>query len=151
MRKILYSYLNLLHRYYDKGSTKSVAYLKTLTVLIFSLFLNLYALLIITGVDRSEWLIDLYFFSRVQRYIIFFIITLVVYYSIHKCIDKQKVLNVEMSKKEMRIGYALIIFYLVASVALLTYVIIKSPPIIKCTSKNQFTNPHPLARECCLS
>jgi hypothetical protein len=53
MKSIIYKFLFLFYRYYDKGTTKNVAYFSAITALLMVLFLNVYSFLIFTKIDEN--------------------------------------------------------------------------------------------------
>ncbi len=51
MKSLILKFLFLFYNYYDKGSTKSIAYQSSIIALIIAIFLNLYSVLIFSGVE----------------------------------------------------------------------------------------------------
>ncbi len=52
MKSLILKFLFLFYNYYDKGSTKSIAYQSSIIALIIAIFLNLYSVLILGVEDK---------------------------------------------------------------------------------------------------
>lgn len=118
MRYILY----ILYRYYDKNSTKNIAYESAILALLLILFLNFFALAIFF--DFNFYQNILRGKSKPMRYILIFILYILPCYLIISKIVRKK----EMNDKKLSIQYKsihgwLMFFYIVFSVIILIIVI----------------------------
>jgi hypothetical protein len=122
MKNILLKFLFLFYHYYDKGSTKGIAYQSSILALMMAMFLNLYTVLVFTGVeDRYLRFSDSTL--RWQKYLIASIFLLPIYFVVKKVFKKEDIVMLEMDRSTMRRGYFLIIVYIILSTLLLAFVI----------------------------
>ena len=122
MRNLIYKVLFLFHSYYDRGSTKSIAYLSSIMALLLVLFLNVFALVIYSGV-KCSFLTFMEGLVRWEKYLIVLGIILPVYFMLGRAFRKEDIINVKMSASMMRKGYILLILYILLSVIVLVYAI----------------------------
>lgn len=108
-----------MYKYYDSGSTKSIAYFKAIIALIMVFMLlgfNIFAFF-----DLMNRLPGGKETSRYVEYLVGVIITLTVAFVIGRIFKKEEVLKITMNKRERRIGYIWIIFYYVFTFVLIMY------------------------------
>ena len=122
MKDLFLKFLYLFHRYYDKGSTKDIAYESAIFALITILTLNLLSILYYLGVPR-EYFPNLFLIPRLQKYIIGLLILIPIFFLFKRIFKEREVTNIKMDRKEIRIGYFIIVIYIICSVILLVYVI----------------------------
>lgn len=116
MKKILY----VFYRYYNDGPTKSVAYVKTITVFLLLLFINLLAIITFLGLQLPNMKDK----STLLKYLFFLVLYLLPGYIIVSLLVKRKDLEdkkLEADYKKFEgwllIGYALLsVFLLVLAV-----------------------------------
>lgn len=118
MKNIILKFLFLFYRYYDKGSTKSIAYFSALNALIIVLFLNLFSVLIFFDVVKRnpEYSIKT---SMVIKYLNGYVIYIPIFLILKKIFRKEDILKIEMDKPSMKRGYFIIITYIILSILIL--------------------------------
>lgn len=118
MKKIVYQFLFLFYSYYNKGSAKNIAYQSSMIALIMTLFLNIFFVLIATGlagkyfknsIDLNTW----------QKYIVGFIIFIPIYWLLKTIFKKEDVLKIEMTESKMKKGYFIVVVYIIFSIIML--------------------------------
>jgi hypothetical protein len=122
MKKIINKFLSLLYDYYNDGSTQSIAYEKSIITLILVLFLNIYSILVYTGIEDKY----LSFSTETpmwQKYLIVLLSLLPIYYSLKRIFKKEIILRIRLDKPSKRRGYIIIIGYILASMIILTLII----------------------------
>ena len=122
MKNLILKFLFLFYKYYDKGSTKDIAFEKSIASLILVLFLNIFSLLIIFNVlerhpDNSNGTL------MSIKYLIGFAIFIPIFFILKIFFKKEDVLNIEMDKPTMRKGYFIIVTYIILSMLMLTFII----------------------------
>lgn len=122
MKTLILKFLFLLYNYYDKGSTKSIAYQSSIMALMMAIFLNLYSVLIFTGVE-DKYLTLLDGTHKWQKYLITSLFLLPIYFGIKKIFKKEDILKIEMDKPTMQKGYFIIITYIILSMLILAFTI----------------------------
>jgi hypothetical protein len=122
MKKLILKFLFLFYHYYDKGSTKPIAYFSALTALIMVLFLNVFAMLIYLDViNRNP---DYSIRTPMSiKYLIGFILFIPIVFILKKIFKKEDILKIEMDKSTMRKGYFIIVSYIILSMVMLIYII----------------------------
>jgi len=122
MRNLILRYLYLFYKYYDKGSTKSIAYTSALIALIMVLFLNIYSILIAFNVlqtnPNNSDSTPMYI-----KYLIGFGIFIPIFLFLKRYFKKEDVLRVEMDSNSIRKGYFIIVFYIILSILILIFII----------------------------
>ena len=122
MKNLILKFLFLFYKYYDKGSTKSIAYTSALIALIMVLFLNVFSILIFIGIEKKY----LVFSDGVPiyiKYLIGFTLFILIFFILKRAFKKEDILKIEMDKPSMRNGYILIIAYIISSMFILTVII----------------------------
>ena len=122
MKKLIYKFLFLFYHYYNKGSTKSIAYQSSIMALMMLLFLNLYSVLILTGIE-DKYLMFLDGTLKWQKYFITSLFLVPIYFGIKKIFRKNDILKIEMDKSTMRKGYFIIVGYIILSMLMLAFII----------------------------
>ena len=122
MKNLILKFLFLFYKYYDKGSTKSIAYFSALTAFIKVLFLNVYTILIYFNI-YDKYLTFSYGTSKWQKYLWATIFLLPFYFGLNLFLKKEDVLKIEMDKSTMRKGYFIIVAYILLSMVILALVI----------------------------
>ncbi|GIV28668.1 MAG: hypothetical protein KatS3mg027_2482 [Bacteroidia bacterium] len=118
--KILFlKFLFLFYTYYNKGSTKSIAYFSALIALMMVLFLNIFSLLIHFDVIGRNSIIA----PMSIKYLIGFIIFMFLFPVMKSIFRERDMLKIKMSKFEMKVGYIVVVMYIILSVLLLIYTI----------------------------
>jgi hypothetical protein len=120
MKSIIYKFLFLFYRYYDKGSTKNVAYFSAITALLMVLFLNVYSFLIFTKIDEN-YLTFQENTPRWQKYAVVLFIVLPIYWVMIRVFKKDDILKVTMDNCSIKRGYILAVAYITLSVAVLAW------------------------------
>lgn len=116
MRNVILKVLFLFYHYYDKGSTKGIAYFSSIMALVGIMAINTLFVLIILGVidclpmeENHRW----------KNYLLVAILyVLPLYFLIGSKCKKTDVLKVKL-KKSLRFNYFLLVTYIIFSVALL--------------------------------
>ena len=122
MKNLILKFLFLFYRYYDKGSTKSIAYTSALIALMMVLFLNIFLIIIIAGVNIRHYVFS-YAIPISVKYLIGFIIFIPIFFTLKHFFKKEDVLKIEMDTITMRKGYLIIIVYIITSMLLLAAII----------------------------
>lgn len=122
MKRLILKFIFLFYKYYDKGSTKSIAYLSALSAFILILFMNILFLLIFFDVLKrnSEFSIAT---SMYVKYLLGFLILIPTLFTLSRIFPKEEIIKMEMDKSSMRKGYFLIVSYVILSIVLLVFVI----------------------------
>lgn len=122
MKKLMMKSLFLLYSYYNRGSSKGIAYESALLAISFIIFINFFSALVATNLVRylpieySNW--------RVLKYLFFIIFYFIPSYIIlSRVFKKEEIIKMEMDKSSMRKGYFLIVSYVILSIVLLVFVI----------------------------
>jgi hypothetical protein len=122
MKALILKFLFLFYKYYDKGSTKSIAYQSSIMALMMAIFLNLYSVLIYTRVE-DKYLTFSDCTHKWQKYLITMLFLLPIYFGMKKIFKKEDILKIEMDKPTMRKGYFIIVAYIILSMLMLTFII----------------------------
>lgn len=122
MKNLILKFLYLFYKYYDKGSTKSIAYISALTALMMVLFLNIFSILILTGIGKV-YFVFLEGTPISIKYLLVFVIFFPIFILIKKIFKMEDMLKVEMDKITMRKGYFIIVAYIFLSILMLTLII----------------------------
>jgi hypothetical protein len=122
MKTLILKFLFLFYSYYDIGRTKSIAYQSSIMALMMVIFLNLYSVLIFTGVE-DKYLTFSDGTHKWQKYLVTILCLLPIYFVIKRIFKKEDILKVEMNKPTMRIGYFIIITYIILSALMLIFII----------------------------
>lgn len=122
IKELILKYLYLLYRYYDKGSTKSIAYFSAMCFFIFVLYLNVQTISLLLGIEKVG---DTSFSDKPKsfQYFVAALIFVPVMFILQKLFKKEDVLKIEMSKRSIKIGNIIILLYLISSMLILTLVI----------------------------
>lgn len=116
MKNVILKMLFLFYHYYDKGSTRGIAYFSSIMALVGIMAINTLFVLVILGVidylpmkENHRW----------QNYLLVVILyVLPLYFLISSKCKKTDVLKVKL-KKSLRFNYFLLVAYIIFSVALL--------------------------------
>jgi hypothetical protein len=118
MKNTIQKFLFLFYKYYDKGSTKDIAYFSALAALLIVIYLNTLTVLIISGVLKKHPEISeetpIYI-----KYILGYIIIIPAMFVLKIIFKKEDVLKIEMGNAAMRNGYILIVLYIIISITML--------------------------------
>lgn len=118
MRTFIKQFIFLFYKYYDKGSTKDIAYESAVLAFVGLTTLNIAAIL--NFFDLNLFFIVNSDFPRALKYLIGLGIYLLPFFFLVKIYFPKKVItNYEMNKSAMRQGYFLIVFHIVISIILL--------------------------------
>lgn len=119
MNKIITKVLFLFYRYYDKGSTKSIAYTSSISALIGLIFINVFSIIVLF---RIADIIPLHNSSRAINYLIFgLFFYLPMYILLSRKYKKEEIKNVRITN--LKFGYIYLLSYILFSVSLLTFLI----------------------------
>ena len=118
MKKIVYQFLFLFYSYYNKGSAKNIAYQSSMIALIMTLFLNIFFVLIATGL-AGKYFKNSIDFTTWQKYIVGFIIFIPIYWLLKTMFKKEDVLKIEMTESKMKKGYFIVVVYIIFSIMML--------------------------------
>jgi hypothetical protein len=118
MKNIVYKFLFLFYSYYDKGSTKSIAYQSSIIALIMTLFLNIFSVIISMGL-AGKYLKNSVDLTIWHKYIIGFVIFIPIYWLLKTMFKKEDVLKIEMTESNKKKGYFIIIVYIIFSIMML--------------------------------
>lgn len=119
MKRLIEFIIFLFYRYYDEGSTKNIAYPKSITSIMLLLFLNIYTILIIFKLD------DIMPYNVSDPRWLKFLIIIVVYilpqYLIISSIFKKKdIINLKYDEDKIDKGNAILITYIIFSFIAIT-------------------------------
>jgi hypothetical protein len=118
MKKLIIKFIFLFYKYYDKGSTKDIAYESAIIVFVVFATLNLAAIFKFFDIDIFFIVKSLY--PRHLKYLLSFVIYLLpAFFLVRKLYPKVVIVEYFMDKSMMRIGYFFIILYMIISIAML--------------------------------
>jgi hypothetical protein len=118
MKQLIIKFIFLFYKYYDKGSTKDIAYESAILAFVGLTTLNLAAVF-------NFFDIDIFFFvkSDYPRYLKYLLCSvfylLPAFFVVRKYYPKHVIAKYYMDKSTMRIGYFFIVLYLIISIAML--------------------------------
>jgi hypothetical protein len=113
MKYVLY----LFYRYYDKGSTKQIAYEKAIFSTLALLFLNITALgNFLSLIPNHDWFSTQ---NRTIKYLTVFVIVIVGYFVIERACPKDKVITFGLLGNRHKLNSWLLFGYIVFSILLL--------------------------------
>lgn len=115
-RRISLTCLQLLYGYYNRSTTKWMAYESALLAFTFILFINVFALAILFGVVEKGTLIHA---DRMKEYLVFLAGVVLVFLVFRKLFPKVDVLQVELTEEQRKAGGLALILYCILSIALL--------------------------------
>jgi membrane protease YdiL (CAAX protease family) len=108
-----------MHRYYDSGRDKSIAYFSAIIALILAFMLLVFDIFVFF--DLMDYLPGGNGTPRYIEYLVGVIVTLPIVWVLYRFFKKEDVLKIEMSDRERRIGFIWIIFYFVFTFVLIMY------------------------------
>lgn len=121
MKRLIAFVIFLFYRYYDKGSTKSIAYLSAIIGISFLTFINISTILILFNLDRVFLIIESH--GRFIRYISSIVLWLPFYLFYQFYFKKEKIIQMEIPRKKLIISNIALITYIIISITLLVVVI----------------------------
>ncbi len=120
MKKLILKFIFLFYKYYDKGSTKDIAYESAILAFVGFITLNVAAIFKFFDVDIFFLIKADY--PRYLKYLLCFVIYLIPpYFIVRRYYPKKAIESYYMDKPNMNIGYFFIIFYIVISILILIY------------------------------
>ncbi len=123
MKKTLEFVLYLFYKYYDKGSTKVIAYQSALIAASVLLFMNIMAILIALDIDINKVFPVIETHGRLIKFISSALLWLPFYLIFRYAFNEENLLKLEVSKRKQSVGGLLLIFYILLSIVLLVFVI----------------------------
>lgn len=117
MRYIIY----LFFKYYSKGATKQVPYLKSVSVFLLLLFINFFSIAVLISPDIFR---RFNFLSRIQLYFFFTIVFSIGYLIMKKLVPERAIREYETNKNIKLHGWLLFI-YVSFSIIFLLYILIR--------------------------
>lgn len=118
MKNLITKFIFLFFKYYDKGSTKDIAYESAILAFVGFTTLNIAA--IFNFFDLDVFYLVKADYPRYLKYLLCFVIYLLpAFVLIRKYYPKSVIDEYDMDKSKIRIGYFLIILYVIISIALL--------------------------------
>ncbi len=123
MKKTLEFVLYLFYKYYDKGSTKVIAYQSALIAASVLLFMNIMAILIALDIDINKVFPVIETHGRLIKFISSALLWLPFYLIFRYAFKEENLLKLEVSKRKQSVGGLLLIFYILLSIVLLVFVI----------------------------
>ncbi len=123
MKRILEFIIFIFYRYYDKGSTKIIAYESALIGITLLAFLNVFAILVFFDVNIDKIFPIIETHGRVVKYLSSVVLWLPIYLIFRYFFKKDDIINQEVSKKAILFGNIGLIIYIVISVILLVIAI----------------------------
>ncbi len=116
MKYIIY----LFFRYYDKGTTKDIAFIKSLLCFIFVIFINIISLMLFIV---PTFLQSFHFASRRQSYLFFICLFGIVYFILNKFVLEEEIKSILPSKNVNMHGW-LLFFYIISSIIIMALALI---------------------------
>lgn len=114
MRKIIY----ILYRYYSDGLTNSAAYYKSIFIILFLLFINIFTLVLMLNLDDVLNLLK--GTEKMTQYLIFFICYLVPGYLIlSRAVKMNDLKNIDLENNYKKQHGWFLVLYIVFSILLL--------------------------------
>ncbi len=120
MVKLMKNIIRGLYYYYSYGATADVAYLKTLGVLVLTIFLH-FIQLRIALFKYSNIQMDLPFadVNRYTKYLVIFLLMVPVYLLLRKLIPEKSLKEHDLSEKQLNNGKNIFFLYGIISIAIL--------------------------------
>ncbi len=122
MRNFILKVLFTFYNYYNKGSTKDIAYLSAILALMLIVFLNLFGILIYSRI-AEDFLSKSSNIPRWQQYGFILFFSIPIWMLIKRIFKEEDVLNVSLSKTNIVIWKVGIMLYFIFSVILLIVII----------------------------
>ena len=121
--KILDFATYIFYRYYNKGSTATIAYESTLLAISAIIFMNVLALLLFFEIDTQKVLPIIEDKGRVVKLLSGFLLFLPQYLILRWIISPKRIKNLDYSLKVIKYGNIGMIFYILLSMTLLVIAI----------------------------
>jgi len=125
MKRLIEFVIFLFYKYYDKGSTKAIAYQSALIGTSLLAFMNLFALLIALKVDINALFPIIESSGRLIKYISSIILWLPFYLFFRFLFKEDVFVGKEVVKSKMNRGYFALVTYIIFSFIVLVVVIQK--------------------------
>ncbi len=119
MKRAFEFFTYIFYRYYDKGSTQSIAYESALLAISLIIFMNLLALLILLGLDPGKYLPIIENRGRVIKLLSGFLIFIPLFIILRILLPRKVITQKQYSDKSLKIGGLSIILYIILSMVLL--------------------------------
>jgi hypothetical protein len=116
MKYIIY----LFYRYYDKGTTKQIAFIKSLLCFMFVIFINIISLMLFIV---PTFLQSFHFASKGQSYLFFIGLFGIGYFILNKFVLEEEIKSILPNKNVSSHGWMLF-FYILSSIIFMTLALI---------------------------
>ena len=103
MKYIIY----LFFRYYDKGTTKQIAFIKSLLCFMFVIFINIISLMLFVV---PTFLQSFHFSSKGQSYLFFIVLFGIGYFILNKIVSEEEIKLISTNKNVSLHGWILFFF-----------------------------------------
>ncbi len=121
--KVLNFATYIFYRYYDKGSTKIIAYESALIAISALIFMNIFALLIFVGVDINKYSPVIENGNRLMKFLSSALFWLPEYLILRLLLPKRKVEYLDYSSKAIKRGNIGMILYILLSMTLIVFAV----------------------------
>lgn len=118
MKQFIYKFLFLFYKYYDQGSTKSIAHESAIIALTMVFIINTLSVVFWLDIDKKIGF-DTFEISRGLKYLIGIGLVIPIVFVLKKVFPRDEILKIHMDKKTMRVGYFLIVAYIILSTVIL--------------------------------
>lgn len=123
MKKIIKFVVYLFYKYYDKGSTQSVAYPSALMSTSLLIYINITTILIALGVDYNRISPVIESYGRGIRFLSAFLLWLPFFFLLKIFLKKKDIVKLSYTNRVIRIGNVSLLFYVIISMLIITFVI----------------------------
>jgi hypothetical protein len=123
MKKIIEFVVYIFYRYYDKGSTQSIAYPSALMSTSLLIYINLSTLLIALGVDYNRISPVIESYGRGIRFLSAFLLWLPFFFLLKMFLRKKDIVKKSYTNQVVRIGNISLLLYIIFSMLILIFLI----------------------------
>lgn len=123
MKNILEFVIYIFYRYYDKGSTQSIAYPSALMSTSLLIYINLSTLLIALGVDYNRISPVIESYGRGIRFLSAFLLWLPFFFLLKMFFRKKNIVKKSYTNQVVRIGNVSLLLYIIFSMLILIFLI----------------------------
>ncbi len=123
MKKIIEFVVYIFYRYYDKGSTQSIAYPSALMSTSLLIYINLSTLLIALGVDYNRISPVIESYGRGIRFLSAFLLWLPFFFLLKMFLRKKDIAKKSYTNQVVRMGNISLLLYIIFSMLILIFLI----------------------------
>lgn len=125
MKKLFKLLIFLFYNYYDKGSTKIIAYQSALVAASLLVLINFLSILIISNIDINEVFPVIKNKGRIIYYISSIVLWIPFYLLFNYLFKENAIKKMEVGKNKIKVASTVLVLYIIVSIILL-FLVVKS-------------------------